>query len=100
LFTAQNLLTIGAIRALRRLERERDVAVLGVDDFPTADLLSPGVSVVAQDPAAMGRLAARLLLDRIAGRAAPPTTHVVPTTLVRRGSGEIRAHDASGPPSR
>jgi LacI family transcriptional regulator len=89
LFTAQNLVTIGAVRALRRAGRERSVAVLGFDDFPLADLLSPGVSVVAQDPAAMGRLAADLLFRRIAGEDRAARTHVVPTTLVRRGSGEI-----------
>lgn len=89
LFTAQNLVTIGAMRALRRVGRERSVAVVGFDDFPTADLLSPGVTVVAQDPATIGRLAATLLFRRIAGDSARPTTHVVPTTLIRRGSGEI-----------
>ncbi len=89
LFTAQNLVTIGAVRALRRLGLERTVAVVGFDDFPTADLLEPGVTVVAQDPAAMGRLAAGLLFRRIAGDAAPPAAHVVPTRLIRRGSGEI-----------
>jgi len=81
--------TIGAVRALRRLGLERSVAVVGFDDFPTADLLDPGVTVVAQDPAAMGRLAAELLFRRIAGDATPPAAHVVPTTLIRRGSGEI-----------
>ncbi len=91
LFTAQNLVTIGAMRALRRVGRERVVAVVGFDDFPTADLLSPGVTVVAQDPASIGRLAATLLFDRIAGKGGPPTTHVLPTTLIRRGSGEIPA---------
>jgi len=91
LFSAQNLVTIGAIRALRRMGRERSVAVVGFDDFPTADLLSPGVTVVAQDPASIGRLAATLLFDRIAGEGGPPTTRVVPTTLIRRGSGEIPA---------
>jgi len=89
LFTAQNLVTIGAVRALRRTGRERSVALVGFDDFPTADLLSPGVTVVAQDPAAMGRLAAATLFRRIAGDAGPPATHVIPTTLIRRGSGEI-----------
>jgi LacI family transcriptional regulator len=89
LFTAQNLITIGAVRALRRLRRERSIAVVGFDDFPTADLLSPGVTVVAQDPGTMGRLAAGLLVDRIDGDSSPPSTHVVPTTLIRRGSGEI-----------
>jgi LacI family transcriptional regulator len=91
LFTAQNLVTIGAITALRRMGMERTVAVVGFDDFPLADLLSPAVTVVAQNPASIGRLAATLLFDRIAGVAGPPATHVVPSTLIRRGSGEIPA---------
>jgi LacI family transcriptional regulator len=91
LFAAQNLVTIGAITALRRLGLERAVAVVGFDDFPMADLLAPAVTVVAQNPAGIGRLAARLLFDRIAGVAGPPATHVVPSTLIRRGSGEIPA---------
>jgi LacI family transcriptional regulator len=89
LFTAQNLVTIGAIRALRRLGREHRVAVVGFDDFPLADLLRPGITVVAQDPAAIGRTAAMVLFNRLAGDRTPPTVHVVPTTLIRRGSGEI-----------
>ena len=89
LFTAQNLVTIGAVRALRRLGLERTVAVVGFDDFPTADLLDPGVTVVAQDATAIGRLAAEILFRRIAGDTAAPASHVVPTRLVRRGSGEI-----------
>ena len=51
LFTAQNLITIGAVRALRRLGLEHAVALVGFDDFLLADLLSPGVTVVAQDAA-------------------------------------------------
>jgi len=89
LFTAQNLVTIGAIRALRRLGRELDVALVGFDDFPLADLVRPGVTVVAQDPPAIGRTAAAVLFARLAGERAPTAVHVVPTTLIRRGSGEI-----------
>jgi LacI family transcriptional regulator len=91
LFTAQNMVTIGAARALRRLGLERSVALVGFDDFPLADLLSPGLTVVAQDPATIGRTAAHLIFDRIAGDTSPPATHIVPTRLVRRGSGEILA---------
>jgi len=90
MFTAQNLVTIGALRALRRLGLERRVALVGFDDFPLADLLVPGVTVVAQDPAAIGRTAASVLFERLAGDRGPARVHVVPTTLVRRGSGEIR----------
>jgi LacI family transcriptional regulator len=89
LFTAQNLVTIGVARALRRLGREHDVALVGFDDFPLADLLTPGITVVAQDPTAIGRLAAAILFDRIAGDISPPATHIVPTQLIPRGSGEI-----------
>lgn len=91
LFTAQNLVTIGAARALRRLGLERSVALVGFDDFPLADLLNPGLTVVAQDPAAIGRTAATIVFDRIAGDTSPPATHIVPTQLVQRGSGEIPA---------
>jgi LacI family transcriptional regulator len=90
LFTAQNLVTIGAARALRRLGREHEIALVGFDDFPLADLLTPGITVVAQDPTAIGRLAATVLFDRIAGDTSPPATHVVPTQLLPRGSGELR----------
>jgi LacI family transcriptional regulator len=89
LFTAQNLVTIGALRALRRMGAEHRVALVGFDDFPLADLLDPGVTVVAQDPTAIGRTAASVLFSRLAGDASPPAIHVVPTTLIRRGSGEI-----------
>jgi LacI family transcriptional regulator len=89
LFTAQNLITIGAVRALRRLGAEHAVALVGFDDFLLADLLSPGVTVVAQDPAAIGRIAANLLFARIGGDTGPPGVRLVPTTLIRRGSGEL-----------
>jgi LacI family transcriptional regulator len=89
LFTAQNMITIGTIRALRRLRREHDVALVGFDDFPLADLLRPGITVVAQDPVKIGRTAAMVLFSRLAGDRTPPSLHAVPTTLIRRGSGEI-----------
>jgi LacI family transcriptional regulator, galactose operon repressor len=89
LFTAQNLVTTGAIRALRRLGLEERVALVGFDDFPLADLVRPAVSVVAQDPATIGLIAATVLFARLTGDRTPATVHVVPTTLICRGSGEI-----------
>jgi LacI family transcriptional regulator len=87
---AQNLITIGAIRALQALGRQREVALIGFDDFVLADLLDPPVTVVAQDPVELGRIAAELLFARLEGEAGDPRHVVVPTTLVERGSGEIR----------
>ena len=89
IFAAQNALGIGAFAALRGLHRQFDVALVGFDDFPLADLLDPGVTVVAQDPAAIGRLAAETLFRRLDGDRSPSTVQVVPTRLIVRGSGEI-----------
>ena len=89
MFTSQHLITVGAVRALRRLGRHRDVALVGFDDFPLADLLDPAVTVVAQDPGTIGRTAARALFERIDGAAGPPREFLVPTRLIVRGSGEL-----------
>jgi LacI family transcriptional regulator len=91
LFCAQNLITVGAIRALHRLGRQREIALVGFDDFPLADLLEPAVTVVAQDPAVMGRTAAHALFERIDGVAGPPREFQIRTKLIARGSGEIPA---------
>ncbi|GAA2893975.1 LacI family transcriptional regulator [Actinoplanes cyaneus] len=89
LFSSQNLVTIGAVRALRRLGLHRAVALIGFDDFPLADLLEPAVTVVAQNPALMGRTAAAALFRRLDGDTGEPGTFWIPTELIRRGSGEL-----------
>jgi LacI family transcriptional regulator len=89
LFTGQNLVTIGASRALRALDLQHRVAMVGFDDFPLADLLRPGITVVAQDVTAIGKLAAEILFRRLDGDRTPARTHVLPTRLITRGSGEI-----------
>jgi LacI family transcriptional regulator len=89
IFAAQNVLGIGAFAALRGLRRQFNVALVGFDDFPLAELLDPGVTVVAQDPAEIGRLAAEILFRRLDGDRSPSRTHVIPTRLIIRGSGEI-----------
>lgn len=89
LFTAQNLVTIGALMALRHLGLQQQVALVGFDDFLLADLLDPPVTVVAQDPQTIGRWAAEQLFRRGDGDSSAFTTQVVPSRLIARGSGEI-----------
>jgi LacI family transcriptional regulator len=89
LFSAQNLVTYGVLKALRRLGLQHQVALVGFDDFLLADLLEPAVTVVAQDPHGIGRLAAEHLFRRRDGDTSPYTTEVVQSRLVMRGSGEI-----------
>jgi LacI family transcriptional regulator len=89
LFAGQNLITIGAIRALQSRGLQHRIAVVGFDDFLLADLLDPRVSVIAQQPATLGRVAAELLFARLDGDRAAAHHIVVPTQLIPRGSGEI-----------
>jgi len=89
LFTGQNLVTIGGIRALRQLALEHQVAHVGFDDLVLADIIQPGLSVVAQDSGEIGRLAAECLFRRLDGDKGPHRTLVVPTRFIARGSGEI-----------
>lgn len=90
LFASQNLITIGAIHALHRLELQHAVALVGFDDVELAGVLDPGVTVVAQDPYAIGRAAAELLFTRIDGYTGPSQHRTISTRLIVRGSGEIR----------
>jgi LacI family transcriptional regulator len=89
LFAGQNLITIGAFRALRRLNLHRRVALIGFDDILLADLLEPGITVIAQDPVAIGRAAAQVLFRRLDGDRSPSEHQIVLTKLIARGSGEI-----------
>jgi LacI family transcriptional regulator len=83
LFTQNNLLTMGAWRAIR--ESTASVELVGFDDFELADVLEPAVTVVAQDPAQLGRRAAELLFARLADGTAPIRRVIIPTKLIVRG---------------
>jgi LacI family transcriptional regulator len=87
LFTSNDLTTMGAIDS----GCCSAAALVGFDDFALADKLNPPVTVVAQDPAAMGATAAELLFSRIAGDSSPPRELILSTRMVTRGSGEILA---------
>jgi LacI family transcriptional regulator len=89
LFTGQNLLTIGGVRALRTAGVERKIALIGFDDVSLADMVDPAISVVAQNPHGLGRAAAQLLFRRLDGDTSPPVHEVLPVELIARGSGEI-----------
>ncbi len=91
LFSSQNLITLGTVRALRACGAQHHVAMVGFDDLPLADMLDPPVTVVAQDVLAIGTLAAQILFRRIDGDTSHVQAHIVPTRLIERGSGEIPA---------
>jgi len=91
IFSAQNQITMGVVRALRKRGLQHQIALIGFDDFTLADLLDPGVAVVAQDPRAIGERALQVLVDAMEESVDGATSEIlVPTTLIIRPSGEIR----------
>jgi LacI family transcriptional regulator len=88
-FAANDLLAMGALVAIREagLSVPRDLAVIGFDDIPTARLVWPPLTTIAQFPADLGRRAAEMLLERLHGTAPPlGRAEELPYRLVVRGS--------------
>ncbi|MGD6747241.1 LacI family DNA-binding transcriptional regulator [Streptomyces sp. BH106] len=91
IFSGNNRVTVTAVRVLS--ERERPVALVGFDDIELGDLLKPGVTVVSQDAAQLGRTAADRLFLQLDGAALPPERIELTTRLIQRGSGELPPAD-------
>ncbi|NUQ89184.1 MAG: LacI family DNA-binding transcriptional regulator [Glycomyces artemisiae] len=91
LVCGNNLAAIGAVHALQELGVRDRVACIAFDDVELADLLRPSLTVIAQDTAALGATAARLLFERLDEPGAPFRRTTVPVRLVPRESGEIPA---------
>lgn len=89
-FAARNSLAIGAIRALHQRGVAGQVALVGFDDFPLADIVDPPLTVVKQNVAMIGFEVAKRLFGRIDGDTSAPQHVVLAPELVVRGSGEIR----------
>lgn len=92
-FTANNFMTVGALRAARSLALSipGDVALVGFDDLDWTTLVQPPVTVVRQPVADLGRVAGERLLRRLEGDAGPPRRIRLDANLVVRGSCGARA---------
>ena len=82
----------GALRALKELgiKPGKDVAFVALDEWPMFDVLTADLSSVFRDSEEMGREAARLILDLIAGNGTAQA--VVPTIYRPRSSSKKTAH--------
>ena len=88
LVTANNAMTIGALRTLRArgLSVPDDLALACFDDFAWADLFSPRLTAVSQPSKEIGAQAVRLLLDRLQAPDRPSRTLRLPCAFVHRTS--------------
>jgi LacI family kdg operon repressor len=65
-----------------------DIGFLGFDELDWAPLVGPGLTTVAQPTDALGRLAARCLIERLQGLSSPPRQILLPGELIVRGSSQ------------
>ncbi|WP_328497050.1 LacI family transcriptional regulator [Streptomyces sp. NBC_00414] len=88
LVTANNAMTIGALRAVRArgLSVPGDLALCCFDDFSWADLFSPRLTAVSQPSKEIGTQAVRLLLERLDSPGRPARTVRLPSAFVHRTS--------------
>ncbi|SEF17024.1 LacI family DNA-binding transcriptional regulator [Jiangella alba] len=88
LFAANNLMTVGALECLvqRQQAIPSDIAVVGFDSIPWADLIRPTLTTVAQPAYEVGRQAGQLLTRRLTKPDADVTRIVLPTELQVRAS--------------
>jgi DNA-binding LacI/PurR family transcriptional regulator len=95
-FCANDQQALGMLRALRECGRgvPEDVSVVGFDDIPEAEYLSPPLTTIRQDFDEVGRRCLAALLDLLDGDAGPvPASQprVPPTLVVRASSGPATA---------
>jgi LacI family transcriptional regulator len=88
LVTANNAMTIGALRALRDagLSVPHDIALCCFDDFAWADLFQPRLTAIAQPSKEIGARAVGVLLDRLAEPDRPARNVRLPCAFVHRTS--------------
>ena len=101
LFTTNNFMTLGALKACAqlRLRCPDDVALCGFDDHEWAEIFSPALTVVRQPTYEIGTTAARLLARASHGETLAAEAVLLKTRLIIRASCSPGGHgDRSAPP--
>ncbi len=95
LFAFNDVSAIGAIRALEEmgLSVPADVSVLGFDDIYAAAFHNPALTTIRQPLFEMGSLAAKTLLNKLAGKkngSSKAVLNVEPTLIVRQSTAKAK----------
>ena len=88
IFAANDLIAFGALDVLRTagLEVPGDLSLVGHNDMPFADLVSPPLTTVRVAVDQMSRHAAQLFVEQLRDPTVPPSTRLLIPTFVARGS--------------
>ncbi|GAA1159623.1 LacI family DNA-binding transcriptional regulator [Nocardioides aquiterrae] len=88
LVTIDNVMTVGAFRAVRELDLDLpgDLSFVGFDNLDWTTLVRPALTLVEQPMHEIGEQAARRLVERISGDDQEPRRILLPTSFLVRGS--------------
>ena len=90
-FCANDETAIGLIQGLRAhgLHVPQDISVMGFDDVESARLITPALTTIRANPAGVGRIAVRRLIERVKMPTLPITQTSLATYLVERDSVKV-----------
>ncbi len=93
-FVASDTMTFGALQALKEAELRipEDIALVGFDDIPYANRVTPPLTTVRQPIEGLGKTAAATLIDLISHPESGPRRVILPTQLVIRDSCGVHLH--------
>jgi LacI family transcriptional regulator len=88
IFAISDTLALGAMRAIKAagLRIPDDIALVGFNDIPLAELVDPPLTTVATPAAEAGRVAMTMLGELVAGKESTRKQIMLPTQLVVRKS--------------
>lgn len=86
-FVADDLMAAGAMRAIELAGKSvpEDYSIVGFDDHPLSEFLNPALTTIRHDACERGRIAAKMLLDKINNKETEKH-HVMDVELVVRKS--------------
>lgn len=88
IFASNDLSAFGAMDAVREcgFSIPEDISIIGFDDVPQSSMVYPKLTTVRQPLELMGKVAARMLLERIGCPNLPPQRTTLDTQLIIRDS--------------
>ncbi|OQA22371.1 MAG: putative HTH-type transcriptional repressor ExuR [Chloroflexi bacterium ADurb.Bin360] len=88
IFASNDVMAMGAMDAIRQrgLRIPDDIAVLGFDDIPQAEMVRPALTTIQQPLEKMGRVATQMLLDLLEAPESKIQRIELPTKLIIRDS--------------
>jgi DNA-binding LacI/PurR family transcriptional regulator len=98
IFAANNLMTLGALRAMREhnIRIPEDMALVGFDDMPWSGDLYPPLTAVSQPTYELGQETVQLLVRRLVDPDAPLRTVTLQPRLIVRESCGAALHQRRG----